>query len=108
MPKKAKSKNNGAKRGRQARWIGWYLRWVARHHPTAFCNLLGKMMPMQIKRDSHKEVVYRTVEEVQKDIIEQKLPLRRLAPLLIDMTKHNYSVLPEDDIEEIVEEDSNE
>jgi hypothetical protein len=72
-----------------------YLRWVARRHPAAMCGLLGRMLPLQAKMTAHKEVVYKSVDEIQAEIIARRLPLGRIAPLILDMEKH--SRLNEDD-----------
>ena len=64
-----------------------YLRWVARNYPAVFCSMLAKLLPMQIKSETHKQVVYTTVDEIQQDIRSRKLPLDRIAPLLIDITR---------------------
>jgi hypothetical protein len=59
-----------------------YLSWLALGYPNVFGPLLGRVLPLQVRIDSHKEVVYRTVEEIQQDIDALKLPMDRLAPLL--------------------------
>jgi hypothetical protein len=61
-----------------------YLSWMALEYPTAFASLLGRVLPLQVRVDSHKDVVYRTVEEIQKDIDALNLPMDRIAPLLLD------------------------
>ena len=60
-----------------------YLAWLSVEHPSAFASLLGRVLPLQIRDDSHKEVVYRSVEEIQREIDDLKLPMDRLAPLLL-------------------------
>ena len=61
-----------------------YLRWVARNHPAAFCSMLGKLLPLQVNNDARQEVIYRTVEEVQEEIMKLRLPLRRVLPLIAE------------------------
>ena len=60
-----------------------YLSWLAEHHPSVYGSLLGRVLPMQVKVDSHKDMVYKTVEEIQQEIADLKLPMDRLAPLLL-------------------------
>ena len=60
-----------------------YIAWLSINHPNAYAALLGRVLPFQVKVDSHKEVVYRTVEEIQRDIDALKIPMDRLAPLLL-------------------------
>jgi hypothetical protein len=62
-----------------------YLSWMAEYHVSAYASLLGRVLPMQIKVDSHKTVVYKSVEEVQREIEKLKLPLDRIMPLLFDV-----------------------
>jgi hypothetical protein len=61
-----------------------YLRWVAREFPAVFCGLLAKLLPLQIRSDLSNEVVYQTVDDIQRDIKARKLPLERIAPLLLE------------------------
>ena len=60
-----------------------YLSWLAEHHPSVYGSLLGRVLPLQVKIDSHKDIVYKTVEEIQQEIADLKLPMDRLAPLLL-------------------------
>ena len=46
---------------------------------------LGRLLPFQVKVDAHKTVEYRSVEEVKRDIVRMRLPLRRIIPLLLDI-----------------------
>lgn len=62
-----------------------YFRWIAREHPTAMMSFLGRLLPFQVKADAQKTVEYRSIEEVQRDIVRMKLPLRRIIPLLLDI-----------------------
>ena len=64
-----------------------YFRWVAREHPTAMMSFLARLLPFQVKVDAYKTVEYRSVEEVQRDIVMAKLPLRRIIPLLLDIAR---------------------
>jgi hypothetical protein len=66
-----------------------YLSWLAEHHPTAYASLLAKVLPLQVKIDSHKTVEYRSVEEIQRDIDALKLPMDRIAPLLLNPRSAN-------------------
>ena len=50
-------------------------------------SFLGRLLPFQVKDDAHKTVEYRSVEEVQRDIVMAKLPLRRIIPLLLDIAR---------------------
>ena len=60
-----------------------YLSWLAEHYPAVYGSLLGRVLPLQVKIDSHKDIVYKTVEEIQQEIADLKLPMDRLAPLLL-------------------------
>ena len=66
-----------------------YLSWLAEHHPVAYASMLGKVLPLQIRVDSHKDIQYRTLADVQRDIDALSEPLRRIAPKLISMTMAN-------------------
>jgi hypothetical protein len=61
-----------------------YLAWLSVEHPSVYGSLLGRVLPLQVKIDSHKTVEYRTVEDIQRDIDALKLPMERIAPLLLD------------------------
>ena len=39
---------------------------------------------MQVNVDSRQEVVYRTVEEIQEEIMKLRLPLGRVLPLIAE------------------------
>ena len=60
-----------------------YLSWLALEHPNVFGPLLGRVLPLQVKVDSHKDVVYRTLEDVERDIQALAEPLNRIAPRLL-------------------------
>ena len=60
-----------------------YLSWLAEHYPAVYGSLLGRVLPLQVKIDSHKDIVYKTVEEIQQEIADLKLPMDRIMPLLI-------------------------
>jgi hypothetical protein len=64
-----------------------YLSWLALEHPTAYAPLLGRVLPLQIRVDSHKDITYRTVEEINRDMRATllRLPKDFLAPLLIEV-----------------------
>ena len=66
-----------------------YLSWLAEYHPAAYSSMLGKVLPLQIRVDSHKDIQYRTLADVQRDIDALSEPLRRIAPKLISMTMAN-------------------
>jgi hypothetical protein len=60
-----------------------YLSWLALEHPTAYAPLLGRVLPLQIRVDSPKDRVYRTVEEIKREI-RARVPRHVLESLLID------------------------
>ena len=64
-----------------------YLSWLALEHPTAYAPLLGRVLPLQIRVDSHKDIVYRTTEEIDRDFraLLLRLPKDLIAPLLIEV-----------------------
>jgi hypothetical protein len=70
-----------------------YLTWLSVEHPTAYAPLLGRVMPLQNRDDSHKDVVYRSVEEIQREIDALEVQMRRLAPLLRNVSSSDS---PED------------
>ena len=54
---------------------------------------------MQIRVDSHKDITYRTVEDIQRDIRELSAPLRRIAPLLLNMTFDHENAKPQQQVD---------
>jgi hypothetical protein len=61
-----------------------YLRYIARVHPQSFVGLLNRVLPMQVRVDARSETVYRTVEEIQREMARRGVPMNALAPLLIE------------------------
>ena len=61
-----------------------FLSWMAEHHTASYATLLGKVLPTQIRADSHKDITYRSVEDIERDIRSLGAPLRRIAPLLME------------------------
>ena len=74
-----------------------YLSWMAEHHTASYATLLGKVLPTQI--NSHKDITYRTVEDIQRDIRELSAPLRRIAPLLLNMTLDHEDEKPQQQVD---------
>jgi hypothetical protein len=74
-----------------------YLSWLALEHPTAYAPLLGRVLPLQIRVDSPKDRVYRTFEEIKREI-RARVPKQELESLLIDVIG-SYS--PEDRDDEL-------
>ena len=72
-----------------------YLSWLAEHHPNAYASLLGRVIPLQVRMDSHKDIQYRTMADVQRDIEELSKPLRRIAPMLLKMTIDHNDTKPQ-------------
>ncbi len=72
-----------------------YLSWLAEHHPNVYGSLLGRIIPLQVKVDSHKDITYRTMEDVQRDIEELSKPLQRIAPMLLKMTIDHDDTKPQ-------------
>jgi hypothetical protein len=64
-----------------------YLAWLSINHPNAYASLLGRVLPLEAKIDSHKEVVYKTVDDIKREIEDMKLPMDRILPLLLDVEK---------------------
>lgn len=61
-----------------------YLSWLAEHHPAVYGSLLGRVLPLQVKINSHKDIEYKSLEEIQREIADLKLPMDRLMPLLLE------------------------
>jgi len=61
-----------------------YLRWLARNHPGPYTNLLGRVLPMQVSVDARPDTVYRTVEEVGRDMAARGFTMADITPLLIE------------------------
>jgi hypothetical protein len=57
---------------------------MARSKPSSPATR-GRLLPFQVKADAQKTVECRSIEEVQRDIVRMKLPLRRIIPLLLDI-----------------------
>jgi hypothetical protein len=76
------TEEDAAKRGGL---VGW-LCYLAREHPQSFASLLAKVLPLQLKLEANELVTYQSMDDIQRDIRAMKLPLRRLMPLLADMT----------------------
>jgi hypothetical protein len=64
-----------------------YLCYLARNHPRSYASLLARVLPLQIKMEAHETVIYRSTQEILQSIKEMRLPLKRLMPLLIDMSE---------------------
>jgi hypothetical protein len=64
-----------------------YLRWAAKCEPKAFLNILGKLLPLQVKVDSFTQTVYHSVEEIQHDIAQRGLNMRAFGQLLLEAHK---------------------
>jgi len=61
-----------------------YLRWAAKCEPRSFMAILGRLLPMQVKVDSFTQTVYRSVEEIQRDMERRGLNIRSFGQLLLD------------------------
>ena len=59
-----------------------FLEWTAEHHTVAFCGMLGRVLPLQVKVESRETVTYKSVEEIDAEIRRRQLALKRLQPLL--------------------------
>jgi hypothetical protein len=59
-----------------------YLAWLSLEHPGVFGPLLGRVLPLQVKMGMEK-VKYRTLEEIEHDLAQIRVPLNKLAPLLV-------------------------
>jgi hypothetical protein len=45
-----------------------YLRWAGKCEPRSFLNILGKLLPLQVKVDSFTQTVYHSFQELQQDV----------------------------------------
>jgi hypothetical protein len=61
-----------------------YLRWAGKCEPRSFLNILGKLLPLQVKVDSFTQTVYHSVEELQHDISQRGLNMRGFGQLLLE------------------------
>ncbi|MGC2080594.1 MAG: hypothetical protein WA728_32190, partial [Xanthobacteraceae bacterium] len=61
-----------------------YLRWAAKCESRSFMAILGRLLPMQVKVDSFTQTVYRSVEEIQRDMERRGLNIRSFGQLLLD------------------------
>jgi hypothetical protein len=64
-----------------------YLRWAAKSEPRAFLNILGKLLPLQVKVDSFTQTVYKSVEGIQHDVAQRGLNMRAFGQLLLEAHK---------------------
>ena len=61
-----------------------FLRRVAREDITAFVSLLGRVIPLQAnnERDVQVDVVYKTVEEVRRELASRGIDMEVMARIL--------------------------
>ena len=64
-----------------------YLTWAAKCEPKAFLHILGKLIPVQMKVDSFTQTVYKSVEELQRDVTARGINLRAFGQLLLEAHK---------------------
>ena len=61
-----------------------YLKWAAKCEPKAFLHILGKLIPLQMKEDTPTPTVYRSVEELQREVAARGINLRAFGQLLLE------------------------
>jgi hypothetical protein len=61
-----------------------YLRWAGKCEPRSFMSILGRLLPMQVKVDSFTKTVYRSVEEIQRDMERRGLNIRSFGQVLLE------------------------
>jgi hypothetical protein len=64
----------GAEHGKNG--LVGYLKWAAKCEPRSFLNILGKLLPVQMKVDSFTQTVYQSVEELERDISQRGINMR--------------------------------
>jgi hypothetical protein len=69
------------------------LRWAGKCEPKSFLNILGKLLPLQVKVDSFTQTVYHSFEELQHDISQRGLSMRGFGQLLLEAHKEQSSSL---------------
>ena len=52
-----------------------FLEWTPEHHTVAFCGMLGRVLPLQVKVESRETVTYKSVEEIYAEIRRRQLAL---------------------------------
>jgi hypothetical protein len=65
-----------------------YLRWASRAQPAAFLTLLSKTLAINVtgQLDIAKEITYRTVEEVERDLEARGFPKEALKLFDLELT----------------------
>ena len=61
-----------------------YLCFLAREFPPTFASLLARALPLQVQLDGQTEVIYRTVEEIDRDIASRGFSIQELGQLLLE------------------------
>jgi hypothetical protein len=61
-----------------------YLRWAGKCERRSFLSILGRLLPMQVKVDSFTKTVYRSVEEIQRDMERRGLNIRSFGQVLLE------------------------
>jgi hypothetical protein len=72
----------GVEQGKQG--LVGYLKWLGKTEPKSFAAILGKLIPVQMKVDTLTQTVYRSVEELQRDVAARGLNLRAFGQLLLE------------------------
>jgi hypothetical protein len=62
-----------------------FLAWAAEKSPGPYIQALAKIMPSQVDVSSRREVVHRTVGELQRALKEADLPIEQMAALLLEL-----------------------
>jgi hypothetical protein len=77
-----------------------YLRWAGKCEPRSFMSILGRLLPTQVKVDSFTQTVYRSVEEIQRDMERRGLNIRSFGQLLLEahrVGKDRFGARDDDD-----------
>ena len=72
----------GVEQGKQG--LVGYLKWLGKMEPRSFADILGKLIPLQVKVDSFAQTVYQSVEELQHDVAQRGLNMRAFGQLMLD------------------------
>ena len=74
-----------AEQAREQGGVTGYLAWAAQKSPGPYIQALAKVMPTQVDINSRREVVHRTMGELQRALQEEDLPIEQMAALLLEL-----------------------
>jgi hypothetical protein len=57
-----------------------FFEWAATRHTASFMTVLNRSIPQQleIKQESHTEIVYRTVAEIHEELVRRGVPIEMI------------------------------